>query len=187
MYHNPIQLRLKSYIQEGPNNRAENLHDEQNGDLLPADRSQAVAESPIPAGRSKFDGFDGFRKELDPNDEKADFVSLIRLIHDDVRRTFPDAEPSYSKTRITFFNNAFPRRAKSFLTLGVWSPPVRIRIEKERTEEELPEGAVEDWYKKSQWMAFNFNISRPEEYSKKVREYIRRNYQRGLEGKSLEQ
>jgi len=126
--------------------------------------------------RGKFAGFDEFAKELDPSGKYKNFIEVIKFIHDDLAKTFPDAKVAFSKGRVAFHDSSIPRTAKTFLTLGVWKPPVRIRIEKENPDEEIPEGASEHWLKRDRSKYFDFNINAPEEYSDTVKEYTERNY-----------
>jgi len=136
--------------------------------------------------RSKFSGLNEFLNELDPKGQNGDFTSLVKLIHDDVRETYPGAEVSYSKTRIAFSDPEFPRRKKGFLVIRLLGRlPIHIRIDRKSFDEPIPEGASEDWYKKSREISFAFQINSPEDYNQSVRDYIRRNYDQGVSGFTL--
>jgi len=132
--------------------------------------------------RSTFSGFDEFAENLARQAKADGFIELVRLVHNDVLQQFTDAQVAYGKGRISFSNPAFPRKIKTFLTLGAWRPPLKVKIEKLSPAEDLPEGAVEDWLKRDQDRYFNFNVSKPEDYSETVRGFIRRNYERGTRG-----
>jgi hypothetical protein len=134
--------------------------------------------------RGKFNDFDEFAKELDPSGKHIDLIELIKLIHDDLAETFPDARVSLSKEFITFYDNSIPRTAKTFLTLSVKKLPVRIRVEKENPEEEIPEGAFEHWLQRGRSKYFDFHIGSQDEYTDNVKQYIKRNYDRAAANKS---
>ena len=134
--------------------------------------------------RGKFDGFDEFAKELDPSGKRKNLIELIKLIHDDLAKTLPDAGVSFSKEFIAFYDNSIPRTAKTFLTLSIRKLPVRIRVEKEKLDEKIPEGASEHWYKKNRSKYFDFNIESQDQYTDDVKQYIKRNYDRAKADKS---
>jgi len=137
--------------------------------------------------RTLYSGFDEFSNMIDPDGTNKNFIELIKLVHDDVLNTFPDVQASYSKGRISFFNNDFPRRAKSFLQCVVNTLPILVRIEKESTEEPVPEGAVEAWLKREQWKCFAFELNGVQDYTDTVKNYIKRNYDLALKGFTLPQ
>jgi hypothetical protein len=138
------------------------------------------------SNRSKFLGFEEFARQLDPNNKNPEFLSILELIHNDIKETFPDSSVSFSKQRISFFNNDFPRRAKSFVQIGTWKPPARIRVDKAEVNEDLPGNASLDWLKRERWRHFCFEINSKEEYTEQVKKYIKRSYDLAMKGITLE-
>ena len=135
--------------------------------------------------RSKFSGFDEFADQLSSKNQKSDIISLLKVLHDDVLQNFPDAEASYSPTRLSFFNNNFPRKKKSFLQTVFNNQSIKIGLDMERPNEELPEGASEHWLEREKWKSFCFDIAISEEYNEQVKKYIERSYDFGVKGISL--
>ena len=134
--------------------------------------------------RVRFQSFDEFADHLDPTGKRSDLIKLVKFIHDDILKTYPDAKASLSKEFTTFYDNNIPRTAKIFLTLSVRKSPVRIRVEKESPDEKIPEGASQHWYKKNLAKYFDFNIESRDQYTEHVKKFIRRNYNRAKTGKN---
>lgn len=136
--------------------------------------------------RSKFGDIEAFIRQLDPGNKMQEYCALIKLIHEDVRHAYPDAQVSYAMERITFGNPDFPRRKKSFLVIGTWGQfPIKVRVEKESVEEKIPVGASQHWYTKEKDLYFNFQLNSVSDYTQQVKDYIRRSYDLGMKGLSL--
>ena len=74
---------------------------------------------------------DEFAEKFDPSGKHRSFIELIKFIHDDLAKTFPDAKVAFSKEFISYYDKNIPRKADTFLTLRVSKPRIKIRIEKD--------------------------------------------------------
>ena len=127
-------------------------------------------------------------------------IELIKFIHDDILETFPDTGAKLSKGRVAFYNKSkdFKGGNRIFLIAGVFEPsarerkekeradtywPVRLRIGKEKPGETIPAEACEHWLPRDQAKYFDFNIESRDQYTRTVKQYIKRNYERAKEGK----
>jgi hypothetical protein len=135
--------------------------------------------------RSKFSGLEEFIGQLNQKNQNEEFLSILEFVHNDMVQLFPNANVSYSKGFISFFDNDIPRSSKTFIQMAASKLPLKLRVGMQEVDEKLPDGACLDWLQRERWRSFSFEINKLSDYNENVKTYVKRSYDLAMKGLTL--